>query len=582
MVRLLMGVIFLSFIGISGYHAVSYGFTADEIAHLSAAYSYRDGKGLNTEHPPLLKNLNAVYLEFAHPDVSCENEGQWSCSQSLLTRDPDKISSVLIGSRFVFILFNSLAILLMWWLIERKYISASFGIVVSLLYTFSPSFVSHAPILTFDVAGSWLMGASILCWLLSFLHRRNTVNYKEVFHVSSLELVSILVTCGALMVKFSSVVLLPVLGVALVSLVGVYAHRKQRFSIFHILWLSFVGSVAYIGSIFSQYIWGFRSVDMQEALSKYPLFGLFPEIIKEQPLQSITLYVLGVSQSLVRSQDWIPVFVDEGFVYLDYQELITRVMWFKELPLLWLFVLAVCAYYTIRLFKQKRATLDSKTLASLAFVVGFPLLYWVISRSSHLTIGYRHFYPILVFLYGALAWLISRMYIRGGAYVRAGIQMLSILFVVSGLLAVPAGLSYVNFLWRKPVYSLASDSTIAWGQYEYSAITHLYNNGELPQTNDNVIVFATWDQVIVPSNHLLRLRPEWDAKEAQTYDNRVELDQTNLTESDYKYIALDVWVLQEALDIRESNSLVQENLEYLETLETVQSYSNVYWVFKTR
>jgi hypothetical protein len=195
--------------------------TMDEVSHIPAAYSYlhyRDYR-LNPEHPPLIKDLAGLPLQFMDlrfPD----NEAAWT------TQVNGQADS---GWSFIYHIGNDAQGILFWARLPILLLAVSFGVVLYLFvlhrwgkavalltllfYTLSPNIIAHAHYVTTDLGASVFMLLALMGYI-RFVERPNSQN---LFLLS-------LCLAGAQLVKFSSVVLYPIL---LLATIGVVVACRQ-------------------------------------------------------------------------------------------------------------------------------------------------------------------------------------------------------------------------------------------------------------------------------------------------------------------------------------------------------------------
>jgi hypothetical protein len=587
-----MLLVLLGFLLMGTYHIFTYNFTSDEVAHLSAAHSYQFGMGLNHEHPPLLKGLNSLYLQAAIPKMPCSEANQWLCSTELISRQPENFAKIVRGSRFIYLFFNSIPLLWLWFYGYKHFLPRGCVLAGVVIYGFSPSIVSHASLITFDVAGSWSAALFIVSFTLLIADQiqHQTAKIKWSF------LSTMLLFLVALGTKFSNVLLIIpfVFGLTFVLSRAVYKRQFDQLKYWSIyilgqcaviaigLWAMFAGSFRYVtvrnllyDDIFSARIY-FENDNIA--------FNL-PGWLEMEPFKSYAHYIDGFWLSARRSKDVQTVFVDGTFVKINYQELVSRVFWFKELPVL--LIMALVCFTSLYFFRRKIASYLQKDwrIASLVTLFFFPAVYWYISKGSYLTIGYRHFYPVLIFIYGALAFGMGELLIHKRRLVSVGAYGLLCAYALSGVVASSQGLTYVSELWPKEKYELASDATIYWGESEQEALQYLDSIDKLPSKNDNFVLLGTWEQNARPKTTLIPIRPDFSAESTRSYDQRLDIVWTDITVQkyrNYKYLTVDATKLQDLVYRAEvgKQEIPQRNLDFIRRQKMIKNINDVYWIYQ--
>ena len=186
----------------------------DELAHIPAGYSYvalMDMR-LNPEHPPLIKDLAGIpllFLDLNFPtDVKAWKDdlnGQWDMGRIFLYEAGNDADQILFWARLPMML---LAILFGWILYawtQRRF-GRTTALMTLFLFAFSPTFIAHSRYVTTDLAASF----GFLIGLLTFIDFLEQPTRKHAVIAG--------IALGiALLLKFSTVLLLPVYGIALLA-----------------------------------------------------------------------------------------------------------------------------------------------------------------------------------------------------------------------------------------------------------------------------------------------------------------------------------------------------------------------------
>lgn len=182
-IKILAVVFLIVFLILTVSSAIFESTTVDEIVHITAGYSYLIKKDmrLNPEHPPLLKDISAIFLlplhlTFPHNSKAWSEEinGQWELGFDFFYKignDPDKI---LFWARLVPIL---LAVLLGFFIFKltKEFFNAKVALLALFLFLFSPTVLAHSRYVTTDIAATFGFFTAIF-YFLRFLKNPNKKN----------------------------------------------------------------------------------------------------------------------------------------------------------------------------------------------------------------------------------------------------------------------------------------------------------------------------------------------------------------------------------------------------------------------
>ena len=200
----------------------------DESAHIAAGYSYltKHDMRLNPEHPPLLKNIAAIPLLFIKPNFDTTqnfwtkdnaDDSQWNAGRSLLFESGNNPDQIIFWSRLPFIfLFVILGLFIFKWTRELAGITA--GLFALALYAFDPNILGHNHFVTTDL-GIAAFTVFAFYYFMKFIKEPTGKNIL---------LAGIFLGLVQL-VKFSSVLTFPILGLAVVvyPLVRLNKHKSE-------------------------------------------------------------------------------------------------------------------------------------------------------------------------------------------------------------------------------------------------------------------------------------------------------------------------------------------------------------------
>ncbi len=474
--------------------------TFDEVAHIPAGYSYvsQHDTRLNPEHPPLIKDLAGLPLLFLHLNFDTTqpfwtgelpnmwDEGQWAAGRHLLYEAGNNADQIIFWSRLPIVLLSILlGLFLFKWGKELGGISA--GLFALTLYAFDPNILGHNHFVTTDLGVAAFLTFSFY-YFLQFIKNPSWKNVGLGGFFLGLLLVS----------KFSSIVALPVFGLALIVYSLAKNNRegdnnwKTRLGnlgqyLFKaiiaflvaavVIWIVYkANNYAMPKETFDKTIDFFFAAD--DANPKATITNnLLHSLNKSSLTRPWATYAFGPAWTVKRVVGGNGAYfmgkVGNGF--LNYFPIVFLIK--ETIPFLFLAIFAL--FFT---FKQTAVSLlDFKKVKSqignflrnsvveyslLAFIV----LYAFISIQGGLNIGFRHLFPILPFAYLLIAKKVFEFFKdKKTKAVHCLGFILSILVlwqVGAAFFAYPSYTSYFNesIGGSKNGYQYVTDSNTDWGQ----------------------------------------------------------------------------------------------------------------------
>lgn len=480
----------------------------DEKAHIPAAYSYvRYGDmRLNPEHPPLLKDLAGLpllALQPAFPLQSSEwqsgvNE-QWTIGDMFINCTKPDIAcndadAILFWSRLPIILLSLLLGLgiFIW---TRELGGTLAGLFAVTLYAADPNVIAHNHYVTTDLG----IAAFIFFAFYFFVRFLKNPNLENTIAAG--------IFLGlAQLTKFSAVLLFPIFGLFVIfyALTKTKPATDER-SIARFKWqtlfrslLAFAGSVVVCFIlIWSLYVWNTFNMPPEKLVAmadfslgqKNPLAELAHAVVVQTSgipiLKPLSEYFLGVFMVFAR--------VASGNVhyFLGTVSNISSPWYFPVVFLLketlpFLLLLFSAIFYALwhcgKIAAQRTRYSFTSLLASLgrafqkkpaeSIALFFILFYSYISITGNLTIGIRHLFPILPFLYMLVALVVFQWLRKHknepGTYslLSWGIGILTLVIIAIPVLSYPGYLSYFNAITggNQNGYQYVTDSNYDWGQ----------------------------------------------------------------------------------------------------------------------
>ncbi|MDX1608376.1 MAG: glycosyltransferase family 39 protein, partial [Candidatus Spechtbacterales bacterium] len=508
----------------------------DESPHIVAGYAYvvKQDYRLNPEHPPLIKM--AAGLPLAFQDVkfiegrkSWEEDlnGQWTGGDEFLHWQGNNPRNIMFWSRLgPMVITLLLGVLIFVW--TRKLYGNIAGIFALTLFTFSPNFLAHGPLVTTDVgaAFAFVFASYFFFKYLKNQTRKNLIWAGVAFGIAQL-------------MKFSLVLIIPFFTVA--TLMWVFTKdrpmelwsgemAKRVFKYFgKLLAIGVIGLIvvypAYLYTVWDYPIerqvrdaeWTLRSHPWNTAPGNWydedrDVQGLPASVVKmsENPvLRPYAQFFLGHLMVFQRVAGGNTVYYLGDIANTAWRSYFPVVFMLK-VPLALLAMLGIATYAAskagikqakialrgvkglggkFKRFVRLKAEWISKYFIEFSFAF-FIFMYWVISIMGNLNIGVRHVLPTFPFIYMLLAGILQR-WVQPGLELKgltmmekiqsmfaaifkgwmrgAIVLVLVIWYVFSPLATYPHMLSYFNALagGSDDGYKYVVDSNYDWGQDMY-------------------------------------------------------------------------------------------------------------------
>ncbi|MDD3487549.1 MAG: glycosyltransferase family 39 protein [Candidatus Moranbacteria bacterium] len=490
----------------------------DEVAHIPAGYSYvhfQDYR-LNPEHPPLLKDLAGIPLQFLGQYFPTDEDfwttdanGQWNAGWRFMYWPTNNTEAIVFWSRLPIILIALvLGFAIFQWAKELFGVKA--GLLALALYAFDPNILGHGHYVTTD------LGIAAFCLFAFYFF----IRYLKIPGWKNIVLAGIFLGLAAL-AKFSSVLLFPAFGLALFF----YAlARKEK------LPFSFLGSGKF-KKFWAQKLWFYIATFVVILAIHGILIGLVYEfntfrMPTEKIHQLIDTQLGGNTKQLVSPylhsmannailkpyvQYLIGFFMVFGRVaggnttYFfgqvtnqSFRSYFPMVFLIKEtLPFLILLFLSTAVGITMILknnlpkFPKKiwpniKNYLD-KHIAEFS-MISFVAVYAYVSITGNLNIGFRHLFPILPFLYILVAKEVT-IFGRRIEGKKTGVKVYwSAIMLLLVWLAAETAFTYPNYLayfnetvgGPKNGYKYVTDSNCDWGQ-DLKRLTAWVNDNNINQ-----------------------------------------------------------------------------------------------------
>jgi hypothetical protein len=472
----------------------------DEVAHIPAGYSYvhyHDFR-LNPEHPPLLKDLAGIPLQFLNVTFPTNEQfwttdanGQWNAGWQFMYFPTNDTEAIMFWSRFPIILISLvLGFVIFKW--AKELFGTKTGLLALALYAFDPNILGHNHYVTTDLG---IAAFSVFAFYFFSKYLKNP-NWK------STVLAGIFLGLAQL-AKFSGVLLFPILGLTL--LIYIFARKEKLKSSFwgsqkiRKFWLQkfyhYAASFILIIVICFALIWAVYAVniykmpaekvhqliDTQLGSGTLKLVGNpLHKMADNAILRPMGQYLIGFFMVFGRVAGGNTTYFFGQVTNQSFRAYFPMVFLIKEtIPLLillltasalglYLFLRNNLSDFPKRVLKNIKNYLDEHITETMMLM--FIALYAYVSITGNLNIGFRHLFPILPFMYILISKEVIALLVqlRGNAKkIMASIVVLLVMWLMAETaFAYPYYLAYFNETigGSKNGYKYVTDSNVDWGQ----------------------------------------------------------------------------------------------------------------------
>ncbi|MEB3190898.1 MAG: hypothetical protein VKL42_11205 [Snowella sp.] len=570
-----------------GYYSITHNsLTSDEPAYLGAAYAYTQGVGLNPEHPLILKLLNSLLFWLKFPDIHVDlpNPHQlkgsairlvaFDAGYRLLMYFPKHFDSLVRSSRWLYFGVNSLLFI---WLglysFGLKLLHPQIALTFATLWIFSPSFASHQGLITFDTA----VAVTALMTILTTAITLYSVTQLQGKYLTWQFLILTVSLSLAINTKLSNLLLLA------------------------ILIISFGGASVYLVKQKSPLIRSFITLSLGSLLVQpIIIIGMYRIAFAKETDQSLSAigqrYLTTLTMTLEAARGQQVPFLWGAFQPVNYAEYISKIFWYKENPIL--FLLIGITLWALFLYgkKQKannqgfqlkeliRSKLSRKTFLFLTafsvLVSAYPLMYFGLAKGSHFVIGYRYFYPVLLFGYFLLTiLLVSLKNYYSQKWLITGLLLYSLI----GAIAIPQTLSYVNPLWWSDKWLLVNDSTLNWGQENQLIAQYLLQQKWLPTQNKNSLIYGTFGVVINVNQYLELLSKQGNySLDIASYYQQPPFEPLKdiIAQLPHRYLLIDSTIKQILYAERHQSVIAAQNWQYLQEHRPIYTHNGIIFLYQ--
>jgi hypothetical protein len=470
----------------------------DEVAHIPAAYSYvhYGDYRLNPEHPPLIKDLAGIPLQFLHLNFpagphdawTTEANAEWDTGWQFFYASGNNVGAILFWARLpVLLLAVGFGGWFYLWL--RKKFGTGTALLSLFFYTLSPNIIANSNLVTTDLGAAIFMFVALVAF----------IRYVKVPSKLNLVLLGIGLTVAQL-TKFSAVLLYPFLFLLTIFIVFAWKDRlstRKRLKVYTgglilasvislgLIWLAYIPETINMPSVVQQ-----RLITESLPVSYGHIIGQVMVTLSPIPiLKPIVQYFLGVIMVFDRVAGGNTTYF-MGHVTDQSFHSYFPVLFTLKTQLSFLIIGLIAVVLALVRIVRRRPLALWKHLVSysqdhlIEFVLGsFVVVYFMVAILGNLDLGLRHILPIYIplFILAALAVVRTGRHLPSIAakfWYRIVIVLLLAWYAGATLWISPSFLAYFNELIGGPSHADAyfSDSSLDWGQdlgrFKTYLITH--------------------------------------------------------------------------------------------------------------
>jgi len=472
----------------------------DEVAHIPSGYSYvkyHDFR-LNPEHPPLLKDLAGIPLQFLNLTFPADDQswttdanGQWNSGWKFIYSPENNTESLVFWSRLPIILLS----LLLGWIIfkwGKELFGTKAGLLALALYAFDPNILGHNHYVTTDLG----IAAFSVFSFYAFIRYLKKPTWKTVVLAG-------LFLGLAQLAKFSAVLLFPIFGITLV----LYAiFRKDKLGFYFLgsgkikrFWLQKIYFYAatfvliliihglLIGLVYELNIFRMPTEKIHQLINTQ-LYGgaqhlaapYLHQMADSPVLRPYSQYLTGFFMVFGRVAGGNTTYFFGQVTNQSFREYFPMVFLIKEpIPILILIIISLATAifsffqrnlrnFPRELWERFKNYVDQHVdeFSMLAFIA----LYAYVSITGNLNIGFRHLFPILPFMYLLVSkettGVIGRIGKNFRKFAWGFVLFLVFWLIAETAFAYPYYLAYFNETVGgvKNGYRYVTDSNVDWGQ----------------------------------------------------------------------------------------------------------------------
>jgi hypothetical protein len=457
----------------------------DEIAHIPSGYSYLHfgDYRLNPEHPPLIKDLAGLPLQFMNlkfpndrREWTTDVNGQWQAGWDFIYNLGNNANAIVFWARLpILLLMVGFGVAL--YCFVRRHWGTATALLALGFFALSPNFLAHGALVTTD------LGISIFM----FLALVTFVRFIKLPTAGNLLLLS-LALAAANLAKFSGVLLYVFLGLASLFVVWAWRNPKQkkhRFGLYTGGYIvACVLSVLWIWIFYAPHVMNMPSNVQQRlitgSLTDKSMQGVSHVLVAMSPnpvLKPLTQYLLGIAMVYGRVAGGNTTYFNGMVTNQSFHGYFPEIFTFKTQVSLLILMLVATGFGLWQAYNKGRRHPMKAWAASLhdhplEWMLGsFAAFYFAVAVVGNLNLGIRHIMPVYlpVFVLVAVATVkIMRRLMRSEWRVSAAVVMALLMawYGLSTIWAAPNFIAYFNELMGGPgnAYKYFTDSGVDWGQ----------------------------------------------------------------------------------------------------------------------
>ncbi len=472
--------------------------TTDEVAHIPSGYTYlkyHDYR-LNPEHPPLIKMLAALPLQFLDvtfptEELAWQEGNQWESGWKFIYHPDNNADQIFFWARLPILLLSILlGIYIYRW--TKEVFNKKVALIALFLFTLSPNIIAHSRLVTTD------LGVTATFFIAMYYF------YKFIKKPSWKYIIISGITLGiAQLVKFSNILLLAYLIILIIVLVLFY-NKKIEFNFLGALkikreWLKRL--YVFFGSFIIMCLICFILVEIVYALV---IFNTPQDLLHTIINGSITNVELNPAKDILHTMIDNPVLKPIGYYLLGLMMVFVRVgggnttyflgettnqsFWYfypisflikTPITTLILFILSIIGAFKFavakainhdnvsflrKFWRTIKNYINDNLLEFIAISV--IAMFFFVGIKGNLNIGMRHILPLYPFLFILCAKYFAKLFGKTNIALKVFGVLLLVWYAFSNFITYPSYLAYFNEFAGgvKNGYRYTTDSNVDWGQ----------------------------------------------------------------------------------------------------------------------
>ncbi|HUD11654.1 MAG TPA: hypothetical protein VMS08_04555 [Candidatus Saccharimonadia bacterium] len=462
----------------------------DEVAHIPAGYSYLHygDYRLNPEHPPLMKDLAALPLQFMNlkfpinqPAWTTEVNGEWDAGWAFLYNLGNNADAILFWARLPILIVAIVFGGWFYWALRKRW-GIAVGLMSLFFYCLSPNFLGHAALVTTDLGASVFMFLAII----TFGRFASSPTKKNMLLLS-------LAIATAELAKFSSALLYPFLGMICLFLAWLIKDRHsvgERMKLYVGRFLGASGlSVLWIWLFYTPHVWNMPTYIQDNlivgsltspndlTIAKVLVWFSHVQLAGIYFMKPIVQYFLGLVMDTGRVEGGNVTYFNGAVTDQSFRWYFPEMFALKT-QVAFLILMIVSIWFLWWSLKRPKGRKfwnrvgDSFRKYTLEWTLGtFSLFYFAVSIAGNLDLGIRHILPVYlpIFVLVAISTVkIMRKLVKTKWNKLASAVLILLLgwYGMSTIAAHPYYISYFNELigGGANAENYFTDSGVDWGQ----------------------------------------------------------------------------------------------------------------------